>query len=320
MAKVLLGCTGLILAASLLVAACGSAAVSTTTTITGKTTDTTKTTKTVTTSSTSSTLSVETWTPVNYEQNTPGLGYKGGWTYSSAADASKGGFVYVDKAGASVTFRFIGTYCAWMAKTSDKYGKAAVTVDEGTAVTVDLYSKNVVWRHLVWETKTLPFGEHTVTIEWTGKKRTAATGTFINVDSLEVVGALIGRYQQGNERFDYVGAWKTSKAESASGGSFTLTNASKSSVTVTFDGIQLDWYAKMGPAYGKARVFLDDEDPVTIDLYSEDEVWQEKVWSSDRLDMGTHVITIKWTGLKNTDATDSYINVDSFEIAGALVE
>jgi hypothetical protein len=318
MAKIPLVCAGVVLAVSLLAAACGTTA--TTTTVTKKPASTTSTSHKVAASTTSSTLQLETWTPVAYEQGTPGLSYAGGWTYSSATDASKGGFIYTDKSGASVTFRFVGTHCAWLAKTSDKYGKATVTVDDGTAVTVDLYSKTVVWRHMVWETKTLPFGEHTVKIERTGKKRTASKGTCINVDSVEVIGALVGRYQQNNDRFDYEGTWKTSKTDSASGGSFTLTKTSKSSVTVTFTGIQLDWYAKKGPAYGKARVILDDGDPVTFDLYSKDEVWKQQVWSSSRLEMGTHVVTIKWTGLKSSAATDSYINVDSFEIAGALVE
>ncbi len=320
MTKVPVVCAGLVLAVCLLATACGPAGTTTTVTEKATTTKTTKTTQKIIASTTSSTLPVETWTPVAYEQNTPGLAYAGGWTYSSAKDASKGGFVYTDKSGASVTFHFVGTYCAWLAKTSDVYGKATVTVDDGTAVTVDLYSKSVVWRHLVWETSTLPFGEHTVKIERTGKKRTAAKGTCVNVDSIEVVGALVGSYQQNNEHFDYEGTWKTSKTDLASGGSFTLTKTSKSSVTVTFTGIQIDWYAKKSPAYGKARVILDDGDPVTIDLYSKDEVWKKKVWSSSRLEMGTHVVTIKWTGLQNSAATDSYINVDFFEIAGALVE
>ena len=311
-------CAGVVLAVSLLATACGTTA--TTTTVTKKPTSTTRTTHKVAASTTSSTLHLETWTPVAYEQSTPGLSYAGGMDLLIGHRRFQGRLRLHRQIRASVTFRFVGTYCAWLAKTSDTYGKATVTVDDGTAVTVDLYSKNVVWRHMVWETKTLPFGEHTVKIERTGKKRTAAKGTSINVDSIEVIGALVGRYQQGNDRFDYEGTWKTSKTDSASGGSFTLTKTSKSSVTVTFTGIQLDWYAKKGPAYGKARVILDDGDPVTIDLYSKDEVWKQKVWSSSRLEMGTHVVTIKWTGLKNSAATDSYINVDSFEIAGALVE
>ena len=318
MAKVPVVCAVLVLAALLLATACGAAA--TTTTVTEKATNTTKTTKKVTASTTSSTSPAETWTAVGYEQNAPGITYTGTWTHSSAAAASNGGFVFADKSGASLTFHFVGTYCAWLAKTSDAYGKATVTVDRSAAVTVDLYSKNPTWRHQVWETKTLPFGDHTVKIRWAGRKSAAAKGTAINVDSIQVIGALIGRYEEGNKGFEYAGTWKTSEAASASGGSFTLTKTSKSSVTVTFTGIQLDWYAKKGPAYGKARVILDDGDPVTIDLYSKAEAWKQKVWSSSRLEMGTHVITIKWTGLKNSAATDSYINVDSFEIAGALVK
>jgi len=320
MTRVSVVCACLVLAASLLLGACGSDSTSGTTTTEKATSSSTTTHKAVARTTTSSTLPVETWIPVQYDQSAPGLHYAGDWTYSSAEDASKGGFVYTDKSEASVTFHFVGINCAWLAKTSDKYGKASVTVDEGPSTTVDLYSKDVMWRHLVWETKTLPFGDHTVTIEWTGKKRTGSKGTNVNVDAIEVTGALIGRYQQTNERFDYEGVWKTSMSESASGGSFTLTKTSKSSVTVTFTGIQMDWYAKMGPPYGKARVIVDDKDPVTVDLYSEEEVWQEKVWSSERMEMGTHVITIKWTGLQNARATDSYINVDSFEIAGALVD
>jgi trimeric autotransporter adhesin len=170
----------------------------------------------------------------------------------------------------------------------------------------------------VWEAKSLPFGDHTVKIQWTGKKRTAAEGTCVNVDAIEIVGALIGQYQQNAARFEYSGTWKTTKNEAASGGSFTLTKTSHSSMTVNFTGVQFDWIAKKGPAYGKAQVMLDDGLPVTIDLYAADELWRQVVWSSDRLEMGAHVVIIRWTGLKNAKATGTYINVDALEIAGAV--
>jgi hypothetical protein len=93
-------------------------------------------------------------------------------------------------------------------------------------------------------TKSLPFGDHTVKIEWTGKKKTGAKGTAINMDALEIVGALTGRYEQNNPHFEYSRGWKTSKDGSASGGSFALTKSSGSSMTVHFTGIQLDWFAK----------------------------------------------------------------------------
>jgi hypothetical protein len=269
-------------------------------------------------STTSTTQPVVVWQTVRYEQNTPGFNYSGGWTNSSAASASKGSFLYADSQGASLTFHFVGSYCGWLAKTADIYGKASVTVDDGTAVTVDLYSKNPMWRHVVWEAKSLPFGDHTVTIQWTGKKRTGAKGTCVNVDAVEIVGALVGRHQENNSGFEYAGTWSTTKNASASGGSFTLTKKSHSSITVNFTGIQLDWIAKKGPAYGKAQVIVDHGLPITVDLYEAKEVWGAVVWSSGRLEMGAHVVIIRWTGLKNAAATGSYVNVDAFEIAGAV--
>jgi predicted small secreted protein len=318
MARRVLAACIVVLAACSLLAAC-STAPDTTTTAGAGAKATTKTTQAPTSStSTSTTLSVETWPPVSYDQGTPGFTYAGGWTYSSAASALRGSFLFAEKAGATLTFRFIGNYVAWLAKTADVYGKAVVTVDDQEPVTVDLYSKSPMWRHLVWETKDLALGEHTVKIECTGKKRTAAKGICINVDSIEIVGALIGRYQQSNESFTYAGTWKTSKSASAYGGSFALAKTSGSRVTVKFTGVQIDWYAKQGPPYGKAQVILDGGKPVTIDLYSPDEQWKQNVWSSGRLAMGPHTLVIKWTGSKNSKAEGTYVNVDAFEIAGKV--
>jgi hypothetical protein len=273
---------------------------------------------TTTTASTTTTLPITVWQTVRYEQNAPGLSYSGAWTRSSSGSASKGSFVYADSSGSSVTFEFVGTHCALLAKTSNQYGKAKVTVDEESTSTVDFYSKDTVWRHVVWETKTLPFGTHTVKIAWTGKKSAGAKDTFINVDAIEIVGAIVARYRQNDERFDYSGKWKTVKNESASGGSFALTKSSGASVTVNFTGTQIDWFAKVGPAYGKAQVTVDGGVPIMVDLYSGDELWRQRVWTSGRMDVGPHTVKIKWTGTKNPESTDTYINVDGFEIAGFL--
>ena len=319
MTKLLLLVAVLLLAAATL-AAC-STDVTTTTAATAAASTTPKTPRAVATLSsttTSTTQPVVVWQTMRYEQNTPGLVYSGAWTYSSAEPASEGGFVYANSDGASLTFRFVGGYCGWLAKTSDEYGKATISVDDGAATTVDLYSKETMWRHVVWETKSLPFGEHTVKIDWTGKKKTGSKGTRINVDAVEIVGALVGRYQQTNPNFEYSGRWATSKDASASGGSFALTKSSHSSITVNFTGIQIDWFAKEGPAYGKAQVVVDEGDPVTIDLYRADVLWVRNVWSSGRLEMRPHAVKIQWTGTKNPDSTGTYINIDAFEVAGVV--
>jgi hypothetical protein len=90
----------------------------------------------------------------------------------------------------TVMVKFTGTYLAWIAKKSPVYGKAKVTVDGGTPVTVDLYSAGTLWQNKVWDTGTLSAGPHTVKIEWTGTKTAAATDTNISVDAFEVIGTL----------------------------------------------------------------------------------------------------------------------------------
>ena len=273
---------------------------------------------TTTTESTTTTLPLTVWQTIRYEQNAPGLSYSGAWTRSSSASASKGSFVFSDSKGSSLTFAFVGTHCALLGKTSNQYGKAKVTVDGEGASTVDFYSKDPVWSHIVWETKTLPFGTHTVVISWTGKKAKAAKDTNINIDAVEVVGAVVGFHQQNDKRIVYSRGWKTVEHKSASGGSFALTKSSGAGTTVNFTGMQIDWFAKVGPAYGKAQVTVDGGAPVMVDLYSKEELWRQRVWSSGRLDMGPHVVKIAWTGTKAPESTGTYINVDAFQIAGYL--
>jgi hypothetical protein len=125
-----------------------------------------------------------------YQQTNNKLVYAGDWKATSDASASGDSFAFVNAAGASVTIRFNGVHLVWLAKKSSSYGKAQVTVDGGSPVTVDLYSADVLWRQEVWNSGVLGSGSHTVVIQWTGSKNAAATDTNINIDYLYVAGTL----------------------------------------------------------------------------------------------------------------------------------
>jgi hypothetical protein len=128
--------------------------------------------------------------PVRYEQNDSHFVYAGAWTNSSTTSASAGSFRYANTTGSSVTVTFVGSYLSWVTKKSPVYGQAKVTLDGGTPVTVDLYNATEIYKQKVWESGTLVPGAHTVKIEWTGAKRSAATGTNIGVDAFDIVGVL----------------------------------------------------------------------------------------------------------------------------------
>jgi hypothetical protein len=177
-----------ILVTLLLVGGCGVSATttasSTTTTLASSSTSTTTSTTALTTTTTAVTE------VTRYQQDDPLLSYAGTWKTTSISTASGGSFAYADAAGCSVTIRFTGTHFAWIAKTSPVYGMAKVTLDGRSLGTVDLYRASETWQQKVWGTGQLKPGAHTVTIEWTGLSAEAATGTYIDVDAVDVTGVL----------------------------------------------------------------------------------------------------------------------------------
>jgi cell wall-associated NlpC family hydrolase len=260
-----------------------------------------------------------------YEQKDGHFTFAGGWIASSSSSASGGSFRFADAAGSSALASFDGTFLAWIGKTSPSYGKAKVTLDGGTPLTVDLYSADTKWQQKIWDTGTLPSGAHTVKIEWTGIKGAAAIGANINIDALDIIGTVTQaaavpptRYEQNDGHFVYAGTWTASSASAASAGSFRFADSQGSSVTVTFVGSYLSWIAKKSPVYGMAKVTLDGGTPVAVDLYSAKEAFKQKVWETKTLTPGTHTVKIEWTGTKNTAATGTNIGVDAFDVMGAL--
>ena len=127
------------------------------------------------------------------------------------------------------------------------------------------------------------------------------------------------RYQQTDTHLAYVGTWTKSTTTSATGGDFKFCNAT-GSVTVSFTGSYLAWIAKTSPVYGKAKVTLDDQAPVTVDLYSPAAAYRRSVWNTGPLDSGAHTVKIEWNGTKNASATDTNISVDAFDVLGTLAQ
>ena len=132
--------------------------------------------------------------------------------------------------------------------------------------------------------------------------------------------AAVVHYEQSNSRLLYAGSWTTASNTSASGKSFALANSSGASVTIRFIGTHLSWIAKKGPLYGEAKVTMDGKSLGLIDLYSASTEWQQKVWGTGTLAFGPHTVTIAWTGTKNSDATDTNIGVDAFDVVGSLTQ
>ena len=125
-----------------------------------------------------------------YEQTEALLVGSGTWTPSASESASGGTFSYADSTDASVAVRFTGRLVSIIAKTGPNYGQAMVTIDGTQTFTVDLYSAEIEWQAVVWSSGLLPEGDHTITLERTGTKNAASTGTNIDLDAVQVIGTL----------------------------------------------------------------------------------------------------------------------------------
>ena len=257
------------------------------------------------------------------EQSDPRFFYAGSWVVGSAGAASGGSHRYTNSTG-SCTVSFNGTYLAWLAKKSPKYGNARLTVDGVDKGMVDLYNATEVYGK-VWDIS-LPAGAHTVTVAWAGTTSHSGGGTNISVDAFDTLGTFVQaplatRYEQdvtkpgGAPYFVYAGTWSTFSTAGASGGSYKRTSAGNGSVTITFDGTFLRWIATKGTTLGKALVSLDGGTAKTVDLAATQVKYQQNVWNTGMLTPGVHTVKIS---RYPSNATGKFISLDAIELVGTL--
>jgi peptidoglycan hydrolase-like protein with peptidoglycan-binding domain len=251
------------------------------------------------------------------EQTDSRVAYTGTWTTVSASGASGGSYKRAGASGASIIVDFDGVSLTLIATKGTTMGKAWVSVDNGTAQSVDLYAPATAYQQKVWDTGELPRGPHQVKIWWDDAN---AAGRYINVDAFESLGSvtqsyLLHHYEQNDLRLLYSGTWSTISVSGASSGSHKSTGGATASLDFAFAGTQVDWIATVGPGMGKAAVSVDGGPAVTVDLSSGTTLYRQKVWSTGALAAGTHRIKIS---LSADSPSGAYIDVDAFDMLGSL--
>ena len=121
------------------------------------------------------------------------------------------------------------------------------------------------------------------------------------------------RYYHIDSHFIFSGEWL-----SASGGyaGYRRAKDSGSSVTIYFNGTQLDWIATKDNASGKADVYLDDVFKATVNLANASTVPDVNVWSTGTVAGGPHKVMIVWN---TTNIAGKYISIAAVDVVGSLV-
>lgn len=84
---------------------------------------------------------------------------------------------------------------------------------------------------------------------------------------------------------------------------------------VSFSGTQVALYGGRAPWHGIAAVSIDGGAETPVDTYAATRADGVLLWNSPMLGAGLHTLKVRVTGLKNVNATGSYITADRVDIA-----
>ena len=261
------------------------------------------------------------------ESNAAAVSLSAGWTQSDPSFGWSGGSaVQSTVAGAQATFTFSGTSVTWIGNRNTYSGIALVKVDGGAGKEVDLFARPNEIRTPVITINGLSAGQHTLTIEVTGRQHPEALSNAVVLDAFDVQAPIVSHLQETDPDVTFSAGW--AQADStfswSGGGVFTIpdppvggarvTETPGAKVTLAFRGTAIDWSGYRGPNAGIARVQIDGGTPKDVDNYSPTRKIQDVVFTATGLTDANHTLTIEATGLKNAASTGAQIVVDAFDV------
>jgi len=252
-------------------------------------------------------------------QNTdPDISYTGGWALRGNTSTSWSGSssTVASAAGEQATLAFSGTSITWIGYRGPDAGTARVYIDGSFAGEVDTYSPTVRDQDFVFAATGLADASHTLTIDVTGLRNAASTGTLIVIDAFDVT-APGRRFQETDPSVAYTGDWIHGNLNKPwSEGTAAASAAPGAQATFTFTGTGVRWIGCQKYTTGIARVYLDGVFMTEIDTYRALPVegYQDAVFTASGLASGSHTLTIEATGRQNPAASSAYVVVDAFDV------
>ena len=134
------------------------------------------------------------------------------------------------------------------------------------------------------------------------------------------MGTIIDDEEDGtaSNQFNYSGAGWIHEAYTGFGSLYNATraytNTTNDSVSLKFLGTQVKYYAMKGYRHGIAGVKIDNGAETMVDLYAPSYIGDQLVYTSQPLSYGTHTITLRMTGNKNTNSLGYTLTVDRMSV------
>lgn len=103
-------------------------------------------------------------------------------------------------------------------------------------------------------------------------------------------------YSESNANIRYTGTWTLSSSTVYVGGKAKVSSARNATATLGFRGNRVGWYARLGPAYGQARVYIDGALVKTVNLNAATIFDRKLVYTKSWTSVGNHSIRIVVVG------------------------
>jgi hypothetical protein len=279
------------------------------------------------------------------QESDPAVAFSDGWAvvptglfWSGSGASNDGeppvGAMVTETAGATATLQdndrhlnVRGTSISWIGYRGPDAGIAAVSVDNGPEVLVDTYGDTFKVQEVLFTASGLADTEHTLRIRATGDKNPKSSAAKIFVDAFDV--AKPGKRFEDDSTSANVSvtfgnvpgvpgsSWTPNNARVWSEG-LSRTNVHQgASATFTFTGTSVSWIGCEKSTIGSARVFLDDQPPVDINMNKPVanaqgfavQGFQRTIFRKDGLTKGPHTLRIEVTSNNN-----NFVVVDAFDI------
>jgi len=253
------------------------------------------------------------------QETDPAITYTTAWTAANLSQSWSGASAVMSStAGAQATSTFNVTSISWVGYRGPESGIASVYIDGSLAGQVDTYSPTQRIVDNLFTATGLADSSHTLTIDVTGLKNSASTGTGIVVDAFDVTTPGT-RFEDTDWSIAYSGWWNpTNRNHAWTQGTIAASNTSSpgSRATFTFIGTSVSWISRRSPGDAIARVYLDGAFVTDVDNYAPTLGLQDTVFAASGLAYGSHTLTIEVTGRANPAVTLAYpwVIVDAFDV------
>jgi hypothetical protein len=269
-----------------------------------------------------------------FEDQDSALVYTGGWIVNAdrfysgtSANMGAGTAALSATAGDHVQFTFTGTAVTWIPWVGPRCGMADVSIDGSFVGRVDLYASADQLQVPYYTIQGLSSGPHTLRIDVTGLRNSAASQAWVAIDAFDVTPPAtvpsITRLQETDPALTYNAGWTQTYDVLASGEKMTSSPSVGATATLTFSGTGVRWLGlrktpNSSPAYttGMASVSVDGGAPVVVDTRATQPEHQAALFIAAGLAAGSHSLTIQVVGPNNepTGTQVAPVFVDAFEI------